>query len=99
MKKCHALQARKDARHDIDATLSNNSSHTLVAHWQGMLKRCLDHALGADNISQALTRAHYATEAAYKHRQAKIVERQAVRAVGHLPEPVILWPNNTEFAR
>lgn len=99
MKKRHALQPRKDAKHDIDAALSNNSSHTLAAHWQGMLKRCFDHARGADNISQALTRAHYATEATDKHRQAKIVERQAVRGIGHPPEPVILWPNDTELAR
>ena len=54
MKKCHALQPRKEARHDIKAALSNNSSHMLAAHWQGKLKRCHDHACGADNIGAAL---------------------------------------------
>ena len=54
MKKCQALQPGKEARHDIEAALSNNSSHTLAAQWQGMLKRCHDHARGADIISAAL---------------------------------------------
>ena len=55
MKKCHALQPREYARHNIEAALLNDSSHTLAAHWQGMLKRCFDHARGADNTSEALT--------------------------------------------
>ena len=55
MKKYHAFQPRKEARPDIEAALSNNGSHSLAARLQDMLKRCYDHACGADNIDAALT--------------------------------------------
>ena len=50
MKKCHALQPRKEARHGIEAVLSNHSSHTPA----GMVERCYGHARGAGYMSAAL---------------------------------------------